>query len=121
MQKIMHSERSPLRAPGSTPAFPWASLTAMVFATLIGASVSAHSAMAIILNKNQKPLHAVYLTTVNAALGLSMLSLPVLVFVRVKYVCPARWWTLLGGLATLPSIAAIPGSQRLGIQASALA
>ena len=94
-----------------------------VAAVLVGASVSAQTALTVKLNRrSDTPWHAVYVSAISGAIGLALVGVPTaLSACHEPCPPPRRWWTLLGGLAILPSVATIPSAGILGVQVTSLA
>lgn len=107
-------------------AYGMEAICAGLLAALTGASVPAQALFAVALNEHStEPLHAVYVSAINTGIGITMLSVPAVWGADMEKrlspcVQPRRWMTSLGGLASLPSVASIPASRALGIQAAML-
>ena len=94
---------------------------AMAAAMVVGASIPAQATLAVRLNaKSPSPLHAVYVAAISAAIGVALTCLPAVCCDRSACVRPRRCWTLLGGVATAPTVATISASQALGLQLTIL-
>mmetsp|Transcript_76193 Transcript_76193/g.176768 ORF Transcript_76193/g.176768 Transcript_76193/m.176768 type:complete len:366 (-) Transcript_76193:91-1188(-) len=101
----------------ATPPLHFALL--VLWALLVGASVTANLVVGVVLNKRapqaSRDAHSVYITNLSVLLG-ALLLLPRCFTARAPCSRPKRWWSLAGGICTLPTFLCLPAGALLGSQ-----
>jgi len=91
---------------------------------VVGATVTVQMCCSVHLNsraeKALQPYNAFYIMNISVALG-GLGLVPQSVCSREPVKKPARWWSMLGGLCSLPAFVSTPAGQLCGIQRVLLA
>lgn len=89
----------------------------MLWAVAVGASVTVQLCCSVLINRRsaEPGYHAFYVANLSVLLG-GVALVPHAAVSSETFRGPKRWWSVLGGLWTLPSFVGIPAGALLGIQ-----
>jgi len=95
------------------------------WALVVGMSVTVQMCCTVALNgkapKGSQPYNAFYISNISVVLGGLMLVPQSVCCSKEPCKKPAKWWSVFGGLCSLPAFASIPAGQLCGIQRVLLA